>query len=143
MSGRTAGAARVALVTGAASGIGAATARAVPAARLAHGRDRPAAIRHRPVRAVRRHRRERHALGAIDGIAGQTGRIDAAVSAAGYYEEGIDVCDISRAQWDSMLAVILGGTVNTCAAVLPHLIGEAERDDHRHLVRAGPGGQRH
>ena len=44
------------------------------------------------------------------------------MSAAGYYEEGIEVCDITREQWDSMLGVILGGTVNTCAAVLPHMI---------------------
>jgi len=59
---------------------------------------------------------------AADEVAGQLGGIDAAVSAAGYYEEGIDVCDITREQWDSMLGVILGGTVNTCAAVLPHMI---------------------
>jgi NAD(P)-dependent dehydrogenase (short-subunit alcohol dehydrogenase family) len=61
---------------------------------------------------------------AVDEVAERLGGIDAAVSAAGYYEEGIDVCDISRTQWDSMLAVILGGTVNTCAAVLPHLIAQ-------------------
>ncbi|MDR2985358.1 MAG: SDR family oxidoreductase, partial [Nocardiopsaceae bacterium] len=50
--------------------------------------------------------------------------IDVAVTAAGYYEEGIDVCDITKEQWDSMLRVILGGTVNTCAAVLPEMIGK-------------------
>jgi NAD(P)-dependent dehydrogenase (short-subunit alcohol dehydrogenase family) len=55
----------------------------------------------------------------------ELGGIDAAVTAAGYYEEGIDVCEISRERWDRMLAVILGGTVNTCAALLPHMI---ERD---------------
>ncbi len=55
-------------------------------------------------------------------VAGSFGRIDAAVAAAGYYEEGIDVCDITQAQWDRMLAVILGGAVNTCSAVLPHLL---------------------
>jgi 2-hydroxycyclohexanecarboxyl-CoA dehydrogenase len=59
---------------------------------------------------------------AIDGVISQLGGVAAAVTAAGYYEEGIDVCDITRAQWDSMLQVILGGTVNTCAAVLPHMI---------------------
>jgi 2-hydroxycyclohexanecarboxyl-CoA dehydrogenase len=52
------------------------------------------------------------------------GRIDAAVAAAGYYEEGIDVCDITRAQWDRMLAVVLGGAVNTCSAVLPYLLAQ-------------------
>ena len=59
---------------------------------------------------------------AIDAVAGRFGGVDAAVTAAGYYEEGLDVCDITRAQWNSMLQVILGGTVNTCAAVLPHMI---------------------
>jgi 2-hydroxycyclohexanecarboxyl-CoA dehydrogenase len=55
-------------------------------------------------------------------VAGSFGRIDLAVTAAGYYEEGIDVAEISRRQWDRMLAVILGGTVNTFAAVLPHML---------------------
>ncbi|HEY6278276.1 MAG TPA: SDR family oxidoreductase [Streptosporangiaceae bacterium] len=59
---------------------------------------------------------------AVDQAAAQFGQIDLLVSAAGYYEEGIDVADITRAQWDRMLAVILGGTVNCCAAVLPHML---------------------
>jgi len=59
---------------------------------------------------------------AVDAVAIQLGRIDLAVSAAGYYEEGIDVARISGAQWDRMLSVILGGTVNTSAAVLPHML---------------------
>jgi 2-hydroxycyclohexanecarboxyl-CoA dehydrogenase len=61
---------------------------------------------------------------AIGEVVDTFGRIDAAVAAAGYYEEGIDVCDITKAQWDRMLAVILGGAVNTCAAVLPHLLAQ-------------------
>ena len=111
----------VALVTGAASGIGAATA-------ALFGRQgwRTAGIDLRPSdtdHCVQCDVTDAGAMrAAVDGIAAAAGRIDAAVSAAGYYEEGIDVCDISRAQWDSMLAVILGGTVNTFAAVLPHLI---------------------
>ncbi len=113
----------VAVITGAASGIGAATA-----ALFRRRGWRTAGIDLRPsdtdlplqcdvtdAPGIR---------SAVDEAAGQFGGIDAAVSAAGYYEEGIDVCDISRAQWDSMLAVILGGTVNICAAVLPHLIGQ-------------------
>jgi len=111
----------VALVTGAASGIGAETA-----ALFRRRGWRTAGIDLRPSdtdQSVQCDVTDAAAMrAAIDGIAAKAGRIDAAVSAAGYYEEGIDVCDISRAQWDSMLAVILGGTVNTCAAVLPHLM---------------------
>lgn len=112
---------RVALVTGAASGIGAATA--------ALFRERgwgTAGIDLRPSDtdlSVRCDVTDADGIrAAVDGIAGQFGRVDALVTAAGYYEEGIDVCDITRAQWDAMLGVILGGTVNTCAAVLPHMI---------------------
>jgi 2-hydroxycyclohexanecarboxyl-CoA dehydrogenase len=115
------GAEQVVVITGAASGIGAATA-------ALFGRQgwRTAGLDLRPsatdlsltcdvtdAAAVR---------SAIDAVARQFGGIDAAVTAAGYYEEGIDVCDITRAQWDSMLQVILGGTVNTCAAVLPQML---------------------
>ena len=63
---------------------------------------------------------------AVDRVAQRFGRIDLLVSAAGYYEEGIDVADISVPQWDRMLAVILGGTVNCCAAVLPHMLSRGE-----------------
>jgi 2-hydroxycyclohexanecarboxyl-CoA dehydrogenase len=63
---------------------------------------------------------------AADQVAQRFGRIDLLVSAAGYYEEGIDVADITVAQWDRMLAVILGGTVNCCAAVLPHMLSRGE-----------------
>jgi 2-hydroxycyclohexanecarboxyl-CoA dehydrogenase len=63
---------------------------------------------------------------AADEVAERFGRIDLLVTAAGYYEEGIDVADITVAQWDRMLAVILGGTVNCCAAVLPHMLSRGE-----------------
>jgi 2-hydroxycyclohexanecarboxyl-CoA dehydrogenase len=59
---------------------------------------------------------------AADAAVREFGQIDLAVSAAGYYEEGIDVTEITRAQWDRMLAVILGGTIHTAAAVLPHML---------------------
>ena len=59
---------------------------------------------------------------AVDQVVKRFGQIDLLVTAAGYYEEGIDVVDISIQQWDRMLSVILGGTVNCCAAVLPPML---------------------
>jgi 2-hydroxycyclohexanecarboxyl-CoA dehydrogenase len=59
---------------------------------------------------------------AVRAAADRFGRIDLVVTAAGYYEEGIDVAAISRQQWDRMLAVILGGTANTFAAALPQML---------------------
>ena len=56
---------------------------------------------------------------AISCVMAEFGQVDFAVSAAGYYEEGIDVAAITPGQWDRMLAVILGGTANLAAAVLP------------------------
>lgn len=59
---------------------------------------------------------------AVGAVLERFGRIDLVVTAAGYYEEGIDVVDITKAQWDRMLAVILGGTVNTVRAALPSML---------------------
>ncbi len=59
----------------------------------------------------------------VDQVVQRFGQIDLLVSAAGYYEEGSDVADITVPQWDRMLSVVLGGTVNCCAAVLPHMLG--------------------
>jgi 2-hydroxycyclohexanecarboxyl-CoA dehydrogenase len=63
---------------------------------------------------------------AIGQIVDRFGQIDLLVTAAGYYEEGIDVADITVAQWDRMLSVILGGTVNCCSAVLPVMLSRGE-----------------
>jgi 2-hydroxycyclohexanecarboxyl-CoA dehydrogenase len=114
-------ASQVAVITGAASGIGAATA----ALFRANGwrtagldlrdsdTDHPVRVDVTDATAIRT---------AVNDIAASFGRIDSVVTAAGYYEEGIDVCLITKAQWDSMLAVLLGGTVNTLQAALPHLL---------------------
>ena len=59
---------------------------------------------------------------AVERLVAEHGSIDTLVTAAGYYEEGIDVVDISRERWDRMLSVILGGTANCSWAVLPHLL---------------------
>jgi NAD(P)-dependent dehydrogenase (short-subunit alcohol dehydrogenase family) len=114
-----------AVITGAASGIGRACAE-----RLRRDGWRIACIDLRDSDAemsVTADVRDRAAVSAaVDEAAARFGRIDLAVTAAGYYEEGIDAADISHGQWDRMLAVILGGTVNTFAAVLPHMLGRGE-----------------
>jgi 2-hydroxycyclohexanecarboxyl-CoA dehydrogenase len=61
---------------------------------------------------------------AVDALTTNHASIDALVTAAGYYEEGIDVVDISRERWDRMLSVILGGTANCAWAVLPHMLAQ-------------------
>lgn len=60
--------------------------------------------------------------GAVEQVIPRFGRVDLLVTAAGYYEGGISVTDIGSDQWDQMLAVILGGTVNACLAVLPQML---------------------
>lgn len=111
----------VAVITGAASGIGAACA-----GLMRRSGWRTAGIDLNPSDtdlSLRADVSDRAAVaGAVDQAAQRFGQIDLAVTAAGYYEEGIDVAEISRQQWDRMLAVILGGTVNTFATVLPHML---------------------
>jgi len=111
----------VAVVSGAASGIG----RACASVMREHGWrtagiDLNASSTDLPLRADVSDRTA--VFGAVDQVVERFGRIDLLVTAAGYYEEGIDVADITVAQWDRMLGVILGGTVNCCAAVLPHML---------------------
>jgi 2-hydroxycyclohexanecarboxyl-CoA dehydrogenase len=111
----------VAVVTGAASGIGAACVEA-----LAHGGWRTAGIDLRPSAtdiSAQLDVTDRHAVyEAVDVVITRFKRVDLLVTAAGYYEEGIPVVDITSEQWDRMLAVILGGTSNAFSAVLPHML---------------------
>jgi 2-hydroxycyclohexanecarboxyl-CoA dehydrogenase len=116
---------RVALVTGAASGIGRACAAAMAGAGWhTAGLDLNASDTDLSLRTDVTDRAG--VLAAVDEVAERFGQIDLLVTAAGYYEEGIDVADITVAQWDRMLAVILGGTVNCCTAVLPHMLSRGE-----------------
>ena len=111
----------VALITGAAGGIGAATAGVLHEAgwRTA-GLDLRPSPTDLPLLADVA---DRGAVAdAVDRAAGRFGRLDLVVTAAGYYEDGVDVGDVTTGQWNRMLAVALGGTVNTCAAALPHLL---------------------
>jgi 2-hydroxycyclohexanecarboxyl-CoA dehydrogenase len=111
----------VALVTGAASGIGAACVE-----RFARSGWRTAGIDLRPSAtdmSAEVDVTDRGALQeAVDEVIERFGRVDLLVTAAGYYEEGIPVTDVTREQWDRMLAVILGGTVNAFATVLPQML---------------------
>ncbi|MGD0083382.1 MAG: SDR family oxidoreductase [Acidimicrobiales bacterium] len=111
----------VAVVTGAASGIGAACV-----GRLARSGWRTAGIDLRPSAtdmSAELDVTDREAVRkAVEAVVARFGRVDLLVTAAGYYEEGIPVTDITREQWDRMLAVILGGTSNAFAAVLPHML---------------------
>jgi 2-hydroxycyclohexanecarboxyl-CoA dehydrogenase len=112
---------RVVLVTGAASGIGAACVRLfaengwTTAGLDLRGSDtdEPFLVDVSDRAAV---------SGAVEALVARHGTIDALVTAAGYYEEGIDVVDITVEQWSRMLQVILGGTVNTSKAVLTHML---------------------
>jgi 2-hydroxycyclohexanecarboxyl-CoA dehydrogenase len=115
----------VAVITGAASGIGAACARLLRdnGWRTA-GVDLNDSDTDLPARVDVTDRSG--VAGAVEAVARRFGQIDLAVTAAGYYEEGIDVAEITAEQWDRMLAVILGGTVHTCAAVLPHMLARGQ-----------------
>jgi 2-hydroxycyclohexanecarboxyl-CoA dehydrogenase len=116
---------RVAVVTGAASGIGRACAEVMHRSgwRTA-GLDLNTSDTDLSLRADVSDRAA--VTAAIDQVAERWGQIDLLVSAAGFYEEGIDVADITLDQWNRMLSVILGGTVNCCAAALPHMLSRGE-----------------
>ncbi len=110
---------RTAVVTGAASGIGASCAKALSE----HGW-KIAGIDLRPSvtdLSLTVDVTDRAELAnAVEGVHANWGSVDLLVSAAGY-DERIPVAEISKSSWDRILAVLLGGTVNACAAVLPHM----------------------
>ncbi len=111
---------RVALVTGAASGIGAAVASRLAGQgwRVAgldlheSGTDLPLVADVTDAAAVR------EAAGRAER---ELGPVSLLVTVAGYYEM-LPVSDVGVEAWRRMLAVHLGGTRNACAAVLPGMI---------------------
>jgi NAD(P)-dependent dehydrogenase (short-subunit alcohol dehydrogenase family) len=117
---------RVALITGAASGIGAATSRALAAAGWAvAGFDLQPSEGDWSVAADVTE--PRAVIDAVASVERDLGPIDALVSAAGYYEM-VPIAEIAEGQWRSMLSVHLGGLVNCARAVLPGMI--ARRAGH-------------
>jgi 2-hydroxycyclohexanecarboxyl-CoA dehydrogenase len=100
----------VALVTGAAGGIGGASADALAAAGMAVARtDLPLDVADAE---------------AVAGLVAQTeadlGPIEVLVNCAGYVEE-TPLAELTDAEWNRMLRVHLGGTWHTCRAVAPRM----------------------
>ena len=112
--------ARVALVTGAASGIGAAVA-----ARLAERGWRVAGLDLRASRAelsLAADVTDRQAVrGAVERAQRDLGRIELLVTCAGTYEMR-PVAEITPERWQAMLRLHLGGAANACWAVLPAML---------------------
>jgi 2-hydroxycyclohexanecarboxyl-CoA dehydrogenase len=117
----------VALVTGAASGLGAGVARA-----LADRGWRVAGLDLRPcgdlaqtgvTLSVQADVTDAGAVaGAVARVEDELGPVEALVTAAGIYEIA-PVEEIDDARWERMFAVNLSGTANTCAAVVPRMVG--------------------
>jgi NAD(P)-dependent dehydrogenase (short-subunit alcohol dehydrogenase family) len=113
---------RVALVTGAASGIGRATA-----IRLRDEGARVAGLDLAPVDLDGVHgircdlRDEREVTAAVAEAAGWGGRIDLLANVAGVASSA-HTTDVTLAEWDRILAVNLTGTFLACRAALPHLV---------------------
>jgi 2-hydroxycyclohexanecarboxyl-CoA dehydrogenase len=112
---------RVAVVTGAASGLGAAVARARTAAGWqVAGLD----LRPSPGTAlgVEVDVTDADAVGStVDRVERELGAVAALVTAAGVYEM-LPVEDVDDARWHRMMAVNLSGTATTCAAVVPRMV---------------------
>jgi len=132
----------VALVTGASSGIGAATARSLAAegaavALLARRRDRLDALAE-TIRAdggtaigVQADITDRQqATRAVDQAVAELGRLDTVVNNAGLMHLG-PVADALPADWDQMLQVNVQGLLYVTHAALPHLLKAAQDEPRR------------
>jgi len=122
----------VALVTGASSGIGAATARALAAqgarvALAARRKDRldalAADIGGLAIEADVTDREQE--TGAVERTAGELGRLDIVVNNAGVMLLG-DIVDAPVEEWDRMIALNLQGLLYVAHAALPHLLKFAQ-----------------
>ena len=126
----------VALVTGASSGIGEATALALAAegatvALLARRRDRLDGLRARiedaggRALAVEADVADRQqAVDAVEAVVAQAGRLDTVVNNAGLMRIG-PAAEADPADWDQMISVNISGLLYVTRAALPHLIAAA------------------
>jgi len=132
----------VALVTGASSGIGAATARSLAAegatvAVLARRRDRLEQLADE-IRADGRTAlvveaditSRQQAEDAVERVVGELGRLDTVVNNAGLMHIG-PVADALAEDWDQMLGINVQGLLYVTHAALPHLLRAAEDSPRR------------
>lgn len=116
---------KVALVTGAATGIGRATAERLVASGMSVygiGTDAEAArdIEHFHFREVDI-RDDDAVRAAVAGAVATFGRLDAVVNAAGIYRTGRRAEEVDEAEWALTLDVNLAGTFRVCRAALPEI----------------------
>lgn len=113
------GVARVAVVTGAASGLGAAVAAALlEKGWLVAGLDLHAS---QTTKSIQVDVTDFAAIKlAVDSVEKELGPIEALVTAAGVYEELLPE-EITEQHWNRIFDINVGGTVNACAAVIPLL----------------------
>ena len=129
----------VALVTGASSGIGEATARALAAqgaavALVARRKDRldalATALGDRALAIEADVTQQDQAVGAVGRTVDELGRLDVVVNNAGVMLLG-PVVDAPTEEWDRMVALNLKGLLYVAHAALPHLIAAAEGEPRR------------
>jgi NADP-dependent 3-hydroxy acid dehydrogenase YdfG len=127
----------VALVTGASSGIGAATARALAAqganvALAARRKDRLDALAGElgglAIEADVTDREQ--AAGAVERTAAELGRLDIVINNAGVMLLG-DIVDAPVEEWERMISLNIQGVMYVAHAALPHLLQAAEREPRR------------
>jgi 2-dehydro-3-deoxy-L-rhamnonate dehydrogenase (NAD+) len=112
---------RVALVTGGASGIGAATAE-----KLRAGRAEVAVFdRKEPADVTGDVSRWDDVERAVRDIEGRFGRIDILVNSAGIPGESLHTVDVEPEEWDRVMAVNANGSFYMCRAVLPGMLERA------------------
>jgi NADP-dependent 3-hydroxy acid dehydrogenase YdfG len=126
-----------ALVTGASSGIGAATARALAehgaaVALVARRKDRLAALAAEiggfPIQTDVTDREQ--AVAAVEHAARELGRLDIVINNAGVMLLG-PIVDAPVEEWDRMVGLNLQGLLYIAHAALPHLLSAAEREPRR------------